>query len=292
MAMKKLVLLRWLQGSWKSTWAQNEAKEKYAVVYNKDTLRRELHNGVFSKSNEKIVVALERNMVKVQMEVEYPYIIVDNTHLGEENPHIEFYKKLAEDNWYEVEIKEFTTPLWECIERDSKREGSARVGAKVILDTYNRSKKVEKNYPKRVQDKSLPEAYIFDIDWTLAHMSGRSPYDYSQVHTDIVDEDVKRMRDNLVSNGYDIIIVSWRNENCRFETAKWLKDNWIYFQALYMRGEDDTRNDAIVKKEIAEQYILPMYNVRGVFDDRLRVCRMWHEIGLTLFRVWNPDADF
>lgn len=291
MAMKKLVLLRWLQGSGKSTWAQNEAKERFAVVYNKDTIRKELHNWVFSKSNEKIVVALERNMVKVQMEIEYPYIIVDNTHLWEDNLHIEFYKSLALSMGYEVEVKDFDTPLWECLDRDAKRDNP--VGAKVILSTYNKYCKVgDKKVEKRIQDKSLPEAYIFDIDWTLAHMDGRSPYDYSKVDTDIVDDDVKLMRDNLVANGYDIIIVTWRNENCRAETAQWLRDNEIYYQALYMRGEDDLRNDAIVKKEIAETYILPMYNVRGVFDDRLRVCRMWHEIGLTLFRVGSPDADF
>lgn len=27
-------------------------------------------------------------------------------------------------------------------------------------------------------------------------------------------------------------------------------------------------------------------------DDRLRVCRMWHSLGLPVFRVGDPDADF
>ena len=31
------------------------------------------------------------------------------------------------------------------------------------------------------------KAIIVDIDGTLAHMTGRSPYDYTQVHTDVVD---------------------------------------------------------------------------------------------------------
>lgn len=51
-----------------------------------------------------------------------------------------------------------------------------------------------------------------------------------------------------------------------------------------MRGVDDLRNDAIVKKELAERYILPMYNVRGVFDDRDRVVKMWRELGLTCYQ--------
>jgi len=284
--MKKLVLLKGLQASGKSSWANNEAKDSMSIVLNKDTIRQELHKGVYSKSNEKEVVAYERwNVESLMMEM-YPYIIVDNTHLGTDNPHIAFYKNLASQYWYEVEVKEFDTPLWECIERDSKREWSARVGAKVILDTYNKycvNKNI--NSPKLVQDKSLPEAYIFDIDWTLAHMSGRSPYDYSKVWTDIVDKDVRDLLKIIENTWREIIIVSWRKDDCRDETIEWISDNVTQYFQLFMRKSDDSRCDSIVKREIAEKYILPKCNVRGVFDDRDRVVKAWREMGLTCFQV-------
>jgi len=41
-----------------------------------------------------------------------------------------------------------------------------------------------------------------------------------------------------------------------------------------------------------EKCIKGKFNVNAVFDDRLQVCRMWHELGLPLFRVGDPDADF
>ena len=285
---KKIVCTRWLQASWKSTWASQEAKERFAVVYNKDTIRQQLHNGIWSKANEKEVVAYERSCVMNLVNIEYPYIIVDNTHLGENNTHIEFYRRLAEDNGYEFEIKDFDTPLWECIDRDAKREKS--VGAKVILDTYNKYCKTwVKNFAKRHHDISLPQAYIFDIDWTLAHMNGRSPYDYSKVWEDSVDFDVAHMARLLYNNWYYIIIVSWRKAISRKDTEEWLEINDIPYHYLNMRKDWDDRNDAIVKKEIAENLILPRFNVRGVFDDRDRVVHMWRELWLTCFQVayWN-----
>lgn len=57
------------------------------------------------------------------------------------------------------------------------------------------------------------KAIIVDIDGTLAHMTGRSPYDYSQVHTDEIDEVIL---DIVLKHqvGYHIFIVSgWKHES-------------------------------------------------------------------------------
>ena len=115
-----------------------------------------------------------------------------------------------------------------------------------------------------------------------------SRYDYSKVEDDAVDEEVRELLVKLYSTD-TIIIVSWREDSCRGETESWLYNNKIPFSALYMRWALDNRNDAIVKKEIAETYILPMYNVRGVFDDRNRVVATWREMGLTCFQVAYGD---
>jgi hypothetical protein len=59
-----------------------------------------------------------------------------------------------------------------------------------------------------------------------------------------------------------------------------------------MRKTGDKRQDAIVKQEIYDTKIKGKYNILAVFDDRPQVCRMWHQNGLPLFKVGDPDADF
>ncbi len=59
-----------------------------------------------------------------------------------------------------------------------------------------------------------------------------------------------------------------------------------------MRESGDFRPDDIIKREIFDRKIRGVYNVKFVIDDRLKVCRMWHQLGLNLFRVGDPDADF
>lgn len=128
------------------------------------------------------------------------------------------------------------------------------------------------------------EAYIFDIDGTLAKMNGRSPYDYSRVKEDLPNEMVIEINRYLSINK-KIIITSGRPDSCILDTLKWLNNNWVLWNELHMRKTWDTRNDAIIKKEIYREHIEPKYEVLGVFDDRDRVVKMWRDIGLCCFQV-------
>jgi len=136
-----------------------------------------------------------------------------------------------------------------------------------------------------------PSAYIFDIDGTLAIRGDRSPYDYSKVNLDTPNEGVARICRHLAER-YSIIIVSGREDDCYKETLDWLSLHGLKPYALYMRKSGDKRKDSIVKAEIYISMIEPDYKILGVFDDRLQVCRMWHKLGVPLFRVGDPDADF
>ncbi|MCC9041094.1 hypothetical protein LMH44_11090, partial [Neisseria gonorrhoeae] len=70
---------------------------------------------------------------------------------------------------------------------------------------------------------------IFDIDGTLAHHDGlRSPYDYENVHVDVVDDYVANLARELVKD-YSIIVVSGRKAVCRVATSDWLFDNDIAY---------------------------------------------------------------
>jgi len=56
-----------------------------------------------------------------------------------------------------------------------------------------------------------------------------------------------------------------------------------------MRNDSDTRCDTIVKREMYEEHIEPIYNVVAVFDDRNRVVDMWRELNLPVYQVWYGD---
>lgn len=129
-----------------------------------------------------------------------------------------------------------------------------------------------------------PAAYIFDIDGTLAIRGDRSPYDYSKVNLDTLNEEVVRVCRHL-SDIYPIIIVTGREDDCYKETIDWLHQHRLKYQVLHMRKAGDKRKDSIVKAEIYIRAIEPHYHILGVFDDRQQVVDMWRSLGLTCFQV-------
>ncbi|UOF77949.1 polynucleotide kinase [Caudoviricetes sp.] len=158
-----------------------------------------------------------------------------------------------------------------------------------------RKKKTVTSYSAPPYNPELPDCIIVDIDGTLAHMTDRSPYDYSKVSTDVVDVTVAGIvqkyyqRDIQDLPDVYIIIVSGREDGCKAETVQWLSDHSIKYDEIHMRKHGDNRDDRIVKKEIYEEFIKPRFNVRFVLDDRDRVVKMWREEGLKVLQVAEGD---
>lgn len=149
-----------------------------------------------------------------------------------------------------------------------------------------------KLYPY-IADITKPEAWIFDMDGTLALFEGlRGPYDWDKVGGDLPHEHVLRLLLLVQAAGYKIIITSARDSVCRQETIDWLRRHGVKFEALFMREADDKRADYIVKNELFNANIRDNYNICGVVDDRLQVCRLWFDLGLPLMRVGDPEAVF
>lgn len=85
-------------------------------------------------------------------------------------------------------------------------------------------------------------------------------------------------------------MLSGRDGVCEDETKKWLKNNNIPCDFLFMRTPGDNRKDTIVKKELFDKYVKDTYNVQFVLDDRSCVVDMWrNEIGLTVLQVAEGD---
>lgn len=292
----KLTMTKGLPASGKTTWAKKCLAESSKVKrVNKDDLRAMIDGGKWSKANETFVLSVRDYIVRYSLLGGFD-CIVDDTNLVPK--HESSLRAIAEEVGAEFVIKDFTdVSLSTCLKRDSERANS--VGEKVIKTMYNtflKKKGDVAQYKKPPYSPDLPNCIIVDIDGTLAHMDGRSPYDYSQVHTDIVDENVASMvrlyytRDIMfdVPDTY-VVIVSGRIDDCKAETEKWLKDNNIPYDEIYMRKTGDSRDDRIVKSEIYEEFIKPRFNVRFVLDDRDRVVKMWREQGLKVLQVAEGD---
>ena len=140
--------------------------------------------------------------------------------------------------------------------------------------------------PEDKQNEFLPHAIICDLDGTLALLNGRNPYDASTAAMDLLN---KPIADILKRYQFDchIILVSGRKSIYKGQTTVFLVKHDLITEKtkLYMRGADDNRKDAIVKKEIYDRYIKDKYYVKFVLDDRDQVVEMWRKEGLTCLQV-------
>lgn len=284
----KILILKGLPASGKTTYAK-EVVEKNAGIWkrvNKDDLRAMLDGSRWSKTNEKFILEIRDIIIRTALH-NRRNVIVDDTNLAPF--HEDRIRLLAADyDGCEVEVKMFDTPLAECIERDRKRDKP--VGASVIRDMYN--KYLRKEIQPISYDATLPFTVICDLDGTLALHIARGPYEADKCETDALNVPVATLLRLYIIGGYKIIFLSGREEIYREQTQRWLDKNAFAHIPLLMRPAGDKRNDTIVKQELYEQHIKDRYNVIAVFDDRARVCRMWHSIGLPLYRVGDPDAEF
>jgi predicted kinase len=279
----KLILTKGLPASGKTTWAKEYIK-KYPETANlcKDDLRLQLGS---TNKREKRVIKVRDLLTEHYFEIGYS-VIWSDTNL---NPvHIKRATELAEQHQATLVIQDFTNvSLAECIKRDLVRANS--VGQQAIEQMYYDYLNTPDPAPKI--DPQLPNCYIVDIDGTLAINNTRPPFAWNRVDEDALNPAVATLVAKL---GQDtpIIVFSGRSSVCRDLTIAWLKEHNIKYQDLFMRPADDQRSDDILKSELYYAHVHGKYNAIGVIDDRPKVCRMWRNLGLTVFQVGNPDYEF
>lgn len=307
----KFIINRGLPGSGKSTETFRDVVADYegTVRVNRDDIRAMLHKSVWlGKATETNVVLMRDAMLRAACKARKPLVISDDTNLNSDV--VKHLAKIAQFFGYEVEVRDFDTPLSICIERDSQRTGIAKVGEDVIRkmhkDSFKQGKFPEnplKNqiaqvkFEPYVPDKTLYKAVIFDIDGTLASHEGiRSPYDYTKVKHDLPRDAVISALENYAMRGYRIIICSGREDSCRPDTIDWLfkytaiPDLPNYKWKLFMRKEGDKRQDRVIKGEIFDEHIRDNFWVEVVFDDRDSVVSLWRtELKLDCFQVNYGD---
>ena len=316
----------------KSLEARSKRNGRKCVVISRDLLRAELaphKEGKFIGNlhfEERVTELFNKRLCKaLSQDCD---IILDNMNIRpryvkENLSYIKHFNKTAV-----IEFAEFTDDLNKCIELNRNRPKNEQVPEKAIRGCYETYKSTSKellrmkvaleNDDKKFWEEiktpsyipnfcpfdiepddtpeDLPQAYIFDVDGTLA-AHNRSPYDYEKCMTDSVIYPTARIA-RILSEDATIIIMSGRPEidnsgnDIRGETEQWLKKNNIHYAHLFMRKEGDKRNDAIVKYELFNENVRGKYKVIGVFDDRLRVLSMWEELGVPVFNVNNGMGEY
>lgn len=289
--MRKVILMKGLPGSGKSTLAKkiiSENPESYKRI-NRDDLRAMFDNGTTSQSNEKFVKKV-RDLLIVKCLEEGKSIVVDDTNLSETNLrrvtqlvreyNIKYNEKVT------VEVIEVNTDVTVCIERDALREKP--VGEKVIRKMHEQFFKDSPEYA--IQNPELPKAIICDLDGTLALMNGRNPFDASKCDQDELNEPVANVLRNYKKLGYEILLVSGREDKYKEPTLRFLEKHTIEFDDLIMRKSSDNRKDSIVKTEIYTDFIKDKYFVEFVLDDRNQVVDTWRkDLKLPCFQVYYGD---
>ena len=143
-----------------------------------------------------------------------------------------------------------------------------------------------------IPDRSLPRAFICDIDGTVADHEGiRGHFDYTLVSQDRPIYHIIHVVQALVSTGdWTPVFVSGREEYSRRDTLDWI-DTYIWpgmdyrLVNLFMRPDGDYRKDYLIKNEIFFRDIAPNFWVEFAIDDRKQVVDMWREIGLPCLHV-------
>jgi predicted kinase len=292
--MKKILILRGLPASGKSTYAKKILTDNPHAWkrLNKDELRAMLDDSAHTPANEQFVNRI-RDILLMEALKARKNVIIDDTNLTEKpiEQITQVAKKYTEQSGIQVhiEIKDIVTPLEECLKRDALRE--KKVGSEVIMQMYRTHVlKNERGPHYQEQDDTLPHAIICDLDGTLAIIHDRSPFDSKRCETDLLNVPVAEIIKTYHEKGVKIIFMSGREDASRSQTMNWLSYNRIPYNALYMRKTGDMRKDSIVKKELYEAHVKDQFYIQFVLDDRNQVVDLWRlELGLLCLQVNYGD---
>lgn len=298
--MKKIPTLTILTGcpaSGKSTFAEWKVRtEPKTMRISRDEIRFSQFQEVMDPAYESMISKIVNGQIKTLLSNGWN-VILDTC-----NTKLEYIKQPINDfsEFANIEFKVFDLPLAELFIRNEKRD--RKVPKKVIENMYHQLqktkekfdfkaiKKVNKNLEYAIQNPELPKAIICDLDGTLALMNGRNPFDASKCDEDEINGPVANVLRNYKKLGYQILLVSGREDRYKEPTLRFLQKHEIQYDELIMRKTQDSRKDSIIKTEIYNESIKDKYFVEFVLDDRNQVVDTWrNDLKLPCFQVYYGD---
>ena len=302
--MSKLLILVGAPGSGKSTFARYFLRtEDNWIRVNRDDFRLmqfgdSLMIPFYEERISKMVEASVLTLLKSDTNV---IIDATNTSLRTIQDMIHTYTEYAD-----ISFKVFDLPVDELVKRCDKRyEETGKFISKSVVErnVANLKHTLEKfdftPIPRKVQvattsyatqDKNLPKAVICDLDGTLSLLNGRDPYNAATCDNDLLNEPVAAALKMAKQQGYQVILLSGREDKFREPTVRFLDKHQIGYDLLLMRTSNDFRKDNIIKRELFEGEIQGKYFVEFLLDDRNQVVDMWRkDLHLPCFQVNYGD---
>lgn len=154
----------------------------------------------------------------------------------------------------------------------------------------------------------MKKAIIFDADgtlWDVEHrlhfLEGEIP-DWDSFHDALVDDKINeavawlammiQTARHEMAAGDEIawLLCTARHEKYLEATQFKLDETNLSPDKIYIRDNNDTRPDHIVKEEMYLQMLEDGYDPILVVDDRPSVCDMWRDFGLTVLQCAYRDA--
>jgi FMN phosphatase YigB (HAD superfamily) len=145
----------------------------------------------------------------------------------------------------------------------------------------------------------MTKVIVFDIDGTLANIEHRRQFVATKpknwpafnraMDRDMVHEDIADLARSFAAQGHRIILCSGRGSESREVTERWLAQNSIPCDRLYMRLAKDNRQDSIVKVELLEQIRQWEGEPWLWFDDRNQVVDAIRAQGVRVLQVAPGD---
>lgn len=317
----KAVICIGTSASGKSTWAKEQCKDFGWIQIERDTYREMFLCTKFQapKSNEPYICSgniwkywkfnsSNEDLITDEVNAEIARAHHNNLNIVISDTNLHVGRRMAlkdklEKLNYEVEFKVFGQDLSldELWKRDTYRKNT--VGRDTIWEQWKQFnaefgiKPLEFNL-----NKTQPKRFLVDLDGTLAmHTSGRNAFEWHRVKEDTVNKLVRAMMYGIMDNYIDRpmpIFMSGRDSICREDTIDWLVSNTIYNRIwidenLYMRKANDMRSDTIVKEEMIKGNQLDKkYNIICALDDRKKVIRHYHLLGIYVIDCGNPMDEF
>ncbi len=279
--MSKIIIMRGLPASGKSTKAKEFLEQGNTVRINKDLLRTMLHFDKKSGPNEGLTRNASRLLAREFLS-SGTNVVIDDTNLNPST--LQSWVDLGKELNAKIQHVNIETSVEECLKRNRARGGN--VGDHVIIQMAL----------QRLEYMKGEKFVVCDLDGTLCDISHRLPFVqnlpegqkkdwksfFSAIEFDVLRTEVLDKLLALEEQGSKIIFVSARPDTYRKQTEAWLEKvlkGYPLGFTLIMRDSRDKRDDTLVKSEIYEKFLKHL-NVVKVFDDRPSVIRMWREKGL------------
>lgn len=284
-----LFILRGLPCSGKTKYAKFIVESHpNAIRISKDDIRSMVFPGLpWSGSNENIVVALQSTLLAKAIEAGRSVVLDD---LNLHPKHVERYRKIADENNYEVQLLEMDVSIEKCIKKDAERENPIGQHRMAQLATRRNLHDIDSEYVIYGLDDTL-----FDVS-TRRYMAqtenGINPRVMNEpewLYNDVIRDDVRVQLLEDFEHGFQIVLLTHRPETLRGVTEGLLQRAMIPYHALLMRPNDLFLTEVSFKQRVLRQ-TLPIDLCRKVYEDNPSVIKMFKDEGLTVFQCVEPSS--